>query len=119
VPAGRSRILLCRWTATATRPTVRALGKARITDLIPGDEFTRRPTRKRYRLANVSAYREHPLSDEEVVSGRIPADGYPFSPPQHDFSHHWSDGPHLGSAEALADVGNRIVFAWVRCTDEA
>jgi hypothetical protein len=55
---------------------IRPLGKARVVDLRPGDSFLHRPTQKQYKLWAMSAYRQHPLSEEDVASGNFPADGY-------------------------------------------
>jgi hypothetical protein len=55
---------------------IRPVGKPRVVDLRPGDEFVHGPTQKRYKLAALSAYRQHQLSDGLVAAGRVPADGY-------------------------------------------
>ncbi len=52
------------------------IGKRRVVDLRPGDWFVHRPTRKRYQLARMVAYRQHELSDELIAAGDVSADGY-------------------------------------------
>jgi hypothetical protein len=52
------------------------IGKARVVDLRVGDWFLRGPTGKKYKLAGISAYRQHQLSEEQVAAGDIPSDGY-------------------------------------------
>jgi hypothetical protein len=54
---------------------IRPLGKPRVVDLRPGDEFVHWPTQKRYKLKAMSAYRQHTLTQEMIAAGRIPPDG--------------------------------------------
>jgi hypothetical protein len=53
---------------------IRPLGKPRVVDLWPGDWFIHGPKQKRYKLAAMSAYRQHQLSDELITAGDVPAD---------------------------------------------
>jgi hypothetical protein len=56
--------------------TGQAIAKARVVDLRPGDYFLHRPTQKRYKLAAISAYRQHQLTEELLASDYVPTDGY-------------------------------------------
>jgi hypothetical protein len=68
---------------------IRPIGKPRVVDLRPGDSFVHGPTQKRYKLAAMSAYRQHTLTDEMIAAGQIPSDGYLV----HD------EAPHSGPAQ--------------------
>jgi hypothetical protein len=41
-----------------------------------GDWFLHRPSGEKYKLAGISAYRQHQLTEEQVAAGDIPKDGY-------------------------------------------
>ena len=58
---------------------IRPIGKPRVVDLRVGDWFRHRPTGKKYKLAGISAYRQHQVTEEQVAAGDIPSDGYVVS----------------------------------------
>jgi hypothetical protein len=45
------------------------IGKPRVVDLRPGDEFLHVETQKRYKRTALRAYRQHQLSDELIAAG--------------------------------------------------